>query len=154
MTCRYLPIFLIAAASCRFQDRTPGGSRHDEATVQAVVVSFYQVVAARDAAGLQRVALPSATALVADDHRAPVLVPLRTMIEVPERRNRGAGARIVRTDLRPDGDVAIDRVVVMARSGDGRHEYEATDVLSLARWRDGWRVAQVVFGAWHARSAP
>ncbi len=69
---------------------------------------------------------------MAGERAPPVLVPIRTMIDVPERRNQGGGVRITRTDLRPDGDVATDRVVVVARTGDGRHEYEATDVLSRA----------------------
>ena len=85
--------------------------------------------------------------LVATDRAAPVLVPLRTMIDVPERRNQGGGARIARTELRADGDVATDRVVVVARSGDGRREYEAADVLTVARREGGWRVAHVVFRA-------
>ncbi len=154
MTARHLPIILLLVASCRFQDLTPGASRHDEAAVQAVVTAFYQAIGTRDAAGLQRVAFGSATVLVATDRAAPVLVPLRTMIDVPERRNQGGGARIARTELRADGDVATDRVVVVARSGDGRREYEATDVLTVARREGGWRVAHVVFGTWHTRSAP
>lgn len=147
-------VITLVLASCRFQDRTPGGSRHDEATVQAVVASFYQAIATKDAAGVQRLALPSATALVAADRSPPVLVPLRTIIAVPERRNQGGGARIVRTELRPDGDVATDRVAVVARSGDGRGEYEATDVLTLARRTGEWRVAHALFGPWRARSVP
>jgi hypothetical protein len=154
VTSKYLPVFLLALASCRFQDLTPGASRHDEATVQALVTSLYQAIGTRDAAALQRVALASATALVAPDHSPPVLVPLRTMIDVPERRNQAGGARVVRTDLRPDGDVATDRVVVVARTADGRREYEATDIFTFARRSGGWRIAHAVFGPWHIRSAP
>jgi ketosteroid isomerase-like protein len=133
---------------------TPGGSRHDEVSVQAVVASFYQAVGGKDLAGLQRIALPSATALVATDRGPPVLVPLRTMIDVPERRNQGGAARIVRTDLRPDGDVATDRVVVVARTRDGRFEYEAADVFTVARRAGEWRVAHAVFGPWRSRTSP
>jgi ketosteroid isomerase-like protein len=151
---RATALILLALSSCRFQDLTPGGPRHDEVAVQSVVASFYQAIGAKDGAGLQRVALSSATALVATDRAPPVLVPLRTMVDVPERRNQGGGAHIMRTELRADGDVATDRVVVVARSSDGRREYEATDVLSIARRDGGWRVAHVVFGPWHSRSAP
>ena len=154
MTARLIPIVLIAIASCRFQDLTPGGSRHDEATIQAVVASLYQALGAKNAAALERVALPSATALVAADASAPVLIPLRTLLDVPERRNQDGGARVVRTELRPDGDVAIDRVVVVSRSRDGRHEYEATDLFTIARRLGEWRVAHAVFGPWRSRSAP
>jgi ketosteroid isomerase-like protein len=154
VTAKHIPIILLLVTSCHFQDLTPGGSRHDEAAIQAVAVAFYQAIGARDAGGLQRAAFGSATVLVATDHAAPALVPIRTMIDIPERRNQGGGARIVRTELRADGDVAIDRLVVVARSNDGRREYEATDVLSVARREGGWRIAHVVFGPWHARSAP
>jgi ketosteroid isomerase-like protein len=147
-------IITLALASCRFQDLTPGGSRHDEAAVQAVVASLYQALGARDAPGLARVALPAATALVVADRSPPVLVPMRTMIDVPERRNQGGGVRVARTELRPDGDVATERVVVVARSGDGLREYEATDVLTIARRAGVWRVAHAVFGPWRSRSAP
>lgn len=153
---RSSPLIALALASCRFQDLTPGGPRHDEVAVQALVAAFYQAVGTRDAAALQRVALVSATALVASDRSTPVLVPLRTMIEVPERRNQSGGARIVRTEVRTDGDIATDRVVVgvVGRSGDGRREYEATDLLTFARRAGEWRLAHAAFGPWHARSAP
>jgi ketosteroid isomerase-like protein len=144
----------MVVSSCRFQDLTPGGSRRDEVTVQNVVSSFYQAVGGKDAEAMQRVVLPSATALMAGERAPPVLVPIRTMIDVPERRNQGGGVRITRTDLRPDGDVATDRVVVVARTGDGRHEYEATDVLTLARRSGEWRVAHTMLGPWKLRSAP
>jgi ketosteroid isomerase-like protein len=149
-----IALLVIAAASCRFQDLTPGGPRHDEVAVQVVVASFYQAIGTKDAAGLARSALASATVLVAVDRNPPVLVPVRTMVDVPERRNQGGGVRIVRTEVRPDGEVATERVVVVARSSDGRREYEATDLFTVARRAGSWRVAHAVFGPWRARSAP
>lgn len=122
--------------------------------MQGVVTQFYQAIGSKDVATLLRGALPSATALLASEGASPVLVPLRTMVDVPERRNQGGGARIARTDLHTDGDVASDRVVVVARSMDGQREYEATDVLTLAHRDGGWRMAQAMFGPWKLRSAP
>jgi hypothetical protein len=151
---RRLVLISLLLSSCRFQDLTPGTARHDEATVQAVVTALYQAIGTRSPTGLQRIALPAATALLTSDHGPTVLVPLRTLIEVPERRNQGGGARIVRTDLHTDGDVATDRVVVAARSGDGRREYEASDMLTLARRAGVWQVAHAMFGPWRTRSAP
>lgn len=147
-------MLLLAAAACRFQDRTPGGSRRDEQAVQGVVSSFYQAIGARDLNALERFTLPSATALLASEGSSPVLVPMRTMVSVPERRNQGGGARIVRTELRPDGGVATDRVVISGRSADGQREFEATDVLTLAREGGRWHVAHAMFGPWKSRSAP
>lgn len=154
MTSRYLPILLLAAASCRFQDLTPGGARRDEATIQAVVASLYQAIGQKDLAALHRVAIPSATALLAAERGAPVLVPMRTMIDIPERRNQLGGARILRSELRVDGEVATDRVMVVARSRDGSREFEATDLFTVARRNGEWHVAHTVLGTWRTRSAP
>lgn len=128
--------------------------RRDEAATQAAVSAFYQAIGARNIEAMQRIALPAATALLAGDRTAPVLVPMRTMIDVPERRNQRGGVRVLRTEFRPDGDVATDRIVVVSRSADGRREFEATDAVVLARRAGEWRVAHVVFGPWKARSVP
>ena len=143
-----------AGTACRFEDLTPGGSRRDEPSLQSLPAAFYQALGARDDSALARAALPAATALVDEDRNPAVLVPVRTMIEVPERRNQGGGARIVRTELHPDGDLATARVVVAARSPDGAREYEATDFLTMAHRAGGWRVAHAVFGPWRIRTAP
>ena len=122
--------------------------------MQTVVASFYQAVGAGNLGAVQRIALPSATALLAGDRTPPVLVPIRTMIDVTERRNQGGGVRVARNEFRPDGDVATDRVVVVSRSGDGRREFEAADLVVLARRAGYWRVAHIVFGPWKVRTAP
>ena len=140
--------------SCRFKDLTPGSGRHDEATVQGLVATFYQVLGTRDLAGLQRISLPAATALLAAERGPTVLVPMRTLVDVPERRNQRGGAHIVRTELHADGNVASERVVVTARSGDGSREFEASDVLTLAHRAGAWQVAHAMFGPWRTRSAP
>jgi hypothetical protein len=152
-----VPQLLLATwclSSCRFQDLTPGNARHDEATVPGVVAAFYQAIGARDLAGLERAVLPASTALLAADRGPVVLIPMRNLIEIPERRNQSGGARIVHTELHTDGDVATDRVVVAARSGDGKREYEASDVLTLAHRAAAWQVAHAMLGPWRIRSAP
>ena len=65
--------------------------------MQTAVGAFYQAIATRSPEAMQRVALPAATVLMAADRAPPVLVPVRTMIDVPERRNQGGGVRLVRT---------------------------------------------------------
>jgi hypothetical protein len=143
---------LVVATGCRFQDLTPGGTRRDEAAAQAAVTALYQAIGARSATALAAATLPATTALIAPDQGPAVLVPIRTMIDVPERRNQG-GVRIVRADLHVDGEVANDRVVVVNRGAD-RREFEATDVITLAHREGVWRVAQVAFGPWRSRTAP
>lgn len=147
-------LLLLAVSSCRFRDLTPGSSRKDEATLQGAVTGFYQALATRDTVLLRRVSVAGATALLPTADGLPVLVPLRTAIDVPERRNQSGGGRVVRTDPHPDGDVALERVVIAARSADGSHEYEATDALTLTRRASGWRIAHALFGPWRSRTAP
>ena len=79
-----LLLAILLFSSCRFQDLTPGNARHDEATVQRVVTAFYQAIGARNLNGLERAALPAATALITADHGPTVLVPMRALIDVPE----------------------------------------------------------------------
>src|SRR5690606_29384802 len=52
---------LLAAAGCRIEDRTPTGSRQDEATVREVLAAFYQSRAAHDWAGARDLMWDSAT---------------------------------------------------------------------------------------------
>jgi hypothetical protein len=141
-------------SSCKFQDLTPGGSRRDEAAMQGVVASFYQAMATRNVTTLGRTSLPAATALIAPEKGPAVLVPVRAMIDVPERRNQNGGARITHTELHVDGDIASDRIVVVGHSADNRREYEASDLVTLAHRAGSWRVAHVALGPWRTRSAP
>jgi hypothetical protein len=144
----------LLTSSCKFQDLSPSGSRRDETAMQATVTAFYRAIAAHDAAAVQRVTYPAATTLLQPEHGAPVLVPIRTMIDVPERRNQHGGVRVVRSDLRIDGELATDHLVVTAAGDDGRREYEASDFVTLARRDGGWRIAHVALGPWRVRSAP
>lgn len=142
----------LAVGSCRFEDRTPAGSRPEDSALRTLVTDFYQAIGTRDTAALGRTSLPAATVLL--DGADVTLVPLRTMIEVPERRNEGGGVRMSRVDLRPDGREATARVVVIAVNPRDQREYESTDFLTIAHREGAWRVAQAVFGPWRARSAP
>ncbi len=144
---------VLTLASCHFEDRTPGGSKPEDAALRRLVAGFYQSIGGKDAAGLDQRSLPAATVLLARAEGA-LLVSVRTMIEVPERRNEGGGVRIVRIDLRPDSTVATARVVVASVDASDGHEEEATDFLTIAHREGAWRVAQAVFGPWRIRSAP
>jgi len=144
----------VAFVACRLQDFTPGSTRHEEGTLQAATTLFYHALGQRDTTELDQAALPAATALVGGPGDAAVLVPIRTMVTVSERRNENGGVRVVRSELHPDGDIATTHVVVVARSRDGSQEFEASDWLTFARRGEGWRVAHAVFGPWRNRTAP
>ncbi len=146
-------LVLLVLSSCRFEDRTPGGSRPEDTALRNLVADFYQAVGRRDPVGLGHAVFPAATVLLASTDGA-TLVPVRTLIEVPEQRNEGDGVRVSRIDLRPDGAVATARVVVVAvNSIDGR-EFESTDFLTIAHREGVWRIAQIACGPWRVRSAP
>lgn len=148
-----LLLLLPSIASCRFQDLTPGSTRRDEPAVQAAVAAFYQSLATRDSGGLGRTTFPAAMVVLPAGNTV-ALVPMRTLLDVPERRNQDGGVRVVRSDVHVDADIASDRVGVSVRGSNGLPQYDATDVVLLAR-RDGqWQVAQAAFGPWHTRSGP
>ena len=153
---RLLPILLLSAltfSSCHFEDGTPGGSRPEDTALRTLVADFYLAVGRRDAARLGRAVFPAATVLLADASGA-ALVPVRTMIEIPERRNEEGGVRVSHIDLRLDGALATARVVVVAINSIDSREFESTDFLTIAHRDGSWRIAQAVFGLWRVRSAP
>lgn len=145
-------LLAVTLVSCRFEDRTPGGSRPEDVALRVLVADFYQAIGGHDRVGLDRTALPAATVLLAG--ATTTLVPVRTMIEVPERRNEGGGVRVSRLDIRPDGEVATARVVVVTGNPNAGREYEATDFLTIAHRDGAWHIAQAVCGPWRIRSAP
>ena len=147
-------IVATALPGCRFEDRTPGGARRDDTSVQALAEGFYAALAGRDTVALSRTTYGGATALVAGGRSTAALVPIRSVLGVPDRRTTSPVPRIVRTELRPDGGVATARVVIASRTPDGLGEIEAMDFLTLARVGDQWRVAHVIFGPWRSRTMP
>ena len=143
---------MCAATSCRFEDRTPGGSRRDDTSIEGVAASFYAVLAAHDTLAIGFVADRAATVLADAGATSPGITPVIAVFGSGDRRTVPSGVRIIRTELHPDGDVASAQVVVASRDDSG--ELEAVDVLMLARSGGKWRVAHAMFGAWRQRSLP
>lgn len=141
-------------AGCRFEERPPNGSRRDDAALQSVATAFYRSMGGRDSSGLRAAVFPAATMIVDGGRNAPTLVPVRTLLELPERRTAKGGVRIVHTELHADGAVATARVTIAAQGPGDEGEFEASDFLTLARRDGGWRVAHAVLGPWRPRSAP
>lgn len=141
-------------AGCDLETRPPSGSRRDDSAVAVVVAEFYRALAARDRTGLRSATFPAGSAMLDATGRAVTLVPMRALLDVPERRTLGVSPRQVRTEVRMDGGMAVVRVVLVAPSDDGAGELEATDVLTLGRREGEWRIAHSQLGRWRARSAP
>lgn len=147
-------LLTLAVAGCHFEDRAPSGARVEDAALHKVATSFYTSLARHDTAAFGMAVFPAATVLI-DGGRNPVtLVPVRTLFDVPGRRTDRGGVRVIRSELHSDGGLATARLEIVAESTPGQGEYEASDLLTLAR-RDGvWRIAHVVLGPWRLRSAP
>ncbi|MES2124034.1 MAG: hypothetical protein V4503_05020 [Gemmatimonadota bacterium] len=147
-------LLLTLLTGCQFEYRAPSGSRVEDAALQGVATSFYGALTRHDTATFNRVAWPTATVLLDGGQNAPTLVPLRTLLELRGQRSERSGVRLVRSDLRADGELATARFVIAAAPSSGQGEYEATDFLTLARHNGSWRIAHAVLGAWRPRTAP
>ena len=144
----------LGVGACQFSTRPPGEAQKDDTALQAVAVSFYRALAKGDSPALDSITFGAATALLAVGHSPPSLIAWRALGSIPERRTQAPGVRLVRTDIRPDGDFAVVRVVIAAQDPTSPSEFEATDVLTVARRAGTWRIAHVVFGPWRLRTAP
>ena len=147
-------LLLALLAGCQVEYRAPSGSRVEDAALQGVTASFYAALTRHDTAAFGRVVWPTASALIDGGANPATLVPLRTLLDLTGQRSGRTGVRLVRSDLRSDGDLATARLVIAASPGTGADEYEATDFLTLARRDGSWRIAHAALGTWRLRSAP
>lgn len=147
-------LLVLSVTACRFDTRAPNGVRGEDAALQGVATAFYGSLTRHDTAAFGRVVFPAATVLIDGGGTPATLVPARTLLEVPEHRTERNGVRIIRSEMRADGNLATARMVIAAESTVGLGDFEASDFLTLAR-RDGtWRVAHAMLGRWRLRSAP
>ncbi len=106
---RRLPLLWLALGlgACQVEDRTPAGSRQDEAAIRRLILTYHR--GATDPAG------------------------------GPAPRE----LRVVRTDLRQEGDVAA--AWVTARWGDGAEggERDVTELFVLRKGATDWRIVHV-----------
>lgn len=145
---------LLTLAGCKFDYRTPSEARGEDRALQALPIAFYRAMARHDTAAFGRAVFPAATVLVDGGKNPVTLVPARTLLDIPGRRAEASGVRVIRSEIRADGDLASARVVIAVESMLGRGDYEASDLLTLARRDGAWRIAHAVLGPWRLRSAP
>ncbi len=144
---------LVAIAACRLEERPPNGSRQDLPAVEKAVAGFYQALAARDSGALGQVAFAGGAALLGEAGGNGEVVPLATLLASSERRLTGRPPRLARSEIHLDGSVATARVLLVAPSGEGSAEVEATDNLILGLRAGMWRVALGQLGPWRTRQA-
>jgi hypothetical protein len=150
----FLALTLLATPACHLEEREPLGSlrRGDERALEVLVSEVYAALAARDTVTLDSLLLPAATVALAALEEG-YLLPGHVLLEPEAPRSADAAGRVVRTDIRIDGHVAVVRVLAATRTAGAATESEATDVLTFVRRGGAWRVAHLVFGGWRGRSA-
>ncbi len=124
----------------------------DEQALEALVSTVYAAMGTQDTIALDSLLLPAATVALATMGEG-YLLPAHVLLEAEAPRSAESAGRVVRTDIRLDGDLATVRIVAAARPAGAVAESEVSDLLTLVRRGGSWRVAHVVFGGWRGRSA-
>ena len=159
----FLGLAILAAGGCRIEDRTPTGTRRDEDTIQHLLSRYARGLSQRDWTGVRSLfwqdgsyAGPIGPGAPADHHQAvPIDAALRSFdhwLVGVEPAN--FDIRILRTDLRQEGDLAAAWLVTRRRtpSGPGAIEREWIEHLVLRRIDGDWRILSVAAAASPKRS--
>lgn len=153
-------IGLLALGGCRIEDRTPTGTRRDEDKIQHLISRYARRLSERDWTGVRSLfwqdgtfAGPIGPGAPSDYHQA---VSIDAALRVLDRWLRGVeprnfDVRVLRTDLRQEGDLAAAWVVTRRRIplGSTSTEREWVEHVVLRRIDGDWRILSVA-----AASAP
>jgi hypothetical protein len=147
-------IGLLAVTGCRIEDRTPTGTRRDEDTIQHLISQYARRLSQRDWTGVRSLfwqdgtyAGPLGPGAPAGYHQANSIdVTLRGLdrwLQGVERQN--FDVRVLRTDLRQEGDLAGAWVTTRRRmpSGPGAIEQDWMEHLVFRRIDGDWRILSV-----------
>jgi hypothetical protein len=147
-------LLVLTTSACHLEEREPLGSirQGDEQALEAVVTAVYAALAAQDSVALDSLLLPAATVALTAMGEG-YLLPSHVLSEPEAPRSAAAAGRVVRTDIRLDGHLAVVRAVAAVRLAGAASESEAHDHFTLVRRGGAWRVAHVMFGGWRGRSA-
>jgi hypothetical protein len=149
-----LCIGVLVAAGCRIEDHTPTGTRRDEERIQQLISRYARSLSARDWTGVRSLfwqdgsyAGPLGPGAPTNYHQAvsidAALRVLDRWLQGAERRN--FEVRVLRTDLRQEGDLAAVWVVTRRRtpSGSTFTEHDWIEHLVLRRIDGDWRILSV-----------
>jgi hypothetical protein len=152
---RFLPGFLLLLAACHLEDRTPLGSRRDEAQIREVIVEYYRGLAAHDWSTIRNFFAPggmvSYPGMVEDSATQSIIQPadsvfLRWARVLGDRPGLAGDAQIMRADLRQVDGIAAVWVTVRINLPYPHQEdmteetQEHVDHVVLHRTADGWRI--------------
>jgi hypothetical protein len=149
-----LCIGLLLAGGCRIEDRTPTGTRRDEERIQQLINRYARSLSARDWTGVRALFWQDGTYAGSIGPGAPTdyhqAVSIDAALRVLDRWLRGAerrnfDVRVVRTDLRQEGDLAAAWVVTRRRlpAGSTSTEREWIEHVVLRRIDGDWRILSV-----------
>ena len=144
----------LAVTGCRIEDRTPTGSRRDEDTIQRLVSRYALHLSRRDWGRVRSLFWQEGTysgvvgpGAPSDHHQA---VPIDAAVRTLERWLQGVNAdnfdvRVVRTDLRQEGDLAAAWVITrrVMPSGPTRIESDWIEHMVFRRIDGDWRILSV-----------
>jgi hypothetical protein len=149
-----LGLGLLLTAGCRIEDRTPTGTRRDEDRIQHLISGYARSLSARDWTGVRSLfwqdgtyAGPLGPGAPTNYHQAvsidAALRVLDRWLQGAERRN--FDVRVLRTDLRQEGDLAAVWVVTSRRtpSGSTSTEHDWIEHVVLRRIDGDWRILSV-----------
>jgi hypothetical protein len=149
-----LGLGILIAAGCRIEDRTPTGTRRDEDRIQQLISRYARNLSARDWSGVRSLfwqdgsyAGPIGPGAPTDYHQAvsidAALRVLDSWLRGAERRN--FDVRVLRTDLRQEGDLAAVWVVTRRRvpAGPTFNERDWIEHVVLRRIDGDWRILSV-----------
>jgi hypothetical protein len=144
----------LAVTGCRIEDRTPTGTRRDEDTIQRLLGRYARGLSQRDWGRVRSLfwqdgtyAGPVGPGAPANYHQA---ISIDAAILTLERWLRGVepqnfDVRVLRTDLRQEGDLAAAWVVTrrITPSGPGRIEGDWVEHIVFRRIDGDWRILSV-----------
>lgn len=145
---------LVTAVGCTIEDRTPRGSRRDEDAIQHLISQYARRLSARDWTGVRSLFWREGVYAGAMGPAAPagfrLAVPIDSALGALARAlSDDAGetydVRVLRTDLRQEGDLAAAWVTIRRRTpiGDVPVERDWIEHLVLRRVGGQWRLLSV-----------
>ncbi len=152
---------LVLTVGCRLEDHTPAGTRHDEDAIQHVVNEYARHLSERDWSGVRSLFWDGgryAGFIAPGVPRGLAAVPIDSALDGLSRALLGSepsdyDVRIVRTDLRQEGDLAAVWASTRRRipGAGGPTERDWVEHLVLRRAGDDWRILSVAATPWPRR---
>jgi SnoaL-like protein len=149
-----LCIGVLVCVGCRIEDRTPTGTRRDEDRIQHLINLYARTLSTRDWTGVRSLfwqdgtyAGPIGPGAPTDYHQA---VSIDAALRVMDRWLQGAAprtfdVRVLRTDLRQEGDLAAVWVTTHRRvpAGSTSTERDWVEHVVLRRIDGDWRILSI-----------